>query len=149
MTNVHSYTLQGNWIGTKLGVGHLQTQGLASDVSIPVNLNGPGIGTNPEELLLSAASGCYLITLSALLTNREIPYLRIELESEGYVENDHGLRYDRIEHRPTIVVDHAVDELTLHALARHAEHACMISSALRGNVAVSVVPQILVQEPSR
>jgi peroxiredoxin-like protein len=118
---------------------------LSTKFSVPTNLGGPGIGTNPEELLLSAAYGCYLITLAILLTNRKIPFTRIELESEGFVINDKGLQYDRIEHRPTIYVDQPVDEEYIVALAKHAEHACMVSSALRGNVVVNVEPRVLVQ----
>jgi peroxiredoxin-like protein len=121
---------------------------LTTDISIPANLGGPGVGTNPEELLLGAAAGCYLMTLCTLLTNRGISYSKIELHSEGYVEDDHGLRFDRIEHHPTIVVDAGTDEAMVKRLALHAEHACMVASALRGNVVVQVVPTIQVQTPA-
>ncbi|MCL6594458.1 MAG: OsmC family protein, partial [Alicyclobacillus sp.] len=114
-------------------------------LSVPANLGGPGVGTNPEALLLAAANGCYLITLSKLLHNRGIPFLRIEVTSEGRVEHDGGLRFDEIVHRPTVVVEHADDEARILVLAEHAEHACMVSSALRGNVKVRVEPQVRVQ----
>jgi peroxiredoxin-like protein len=32
-------------------------------ISIPKEMNGPGIGTNPDEMLLGAASTCYIIYL--------------------------------------------------------------------------------------
>ncbi len=103
---------------------------------------------NPEELLLGAASGCYVITLAIILSNRKVPYTRLELESEGFVVDDGGLRFDRIEHRPTIYVDQPVDHEKISLYAEQAEHACMVSSALRGNVQVTVHPQVLM-EPAR
>ncbi|GGJ12378.1 hypothetical protein GCM10010885_22190 [Alicyclobacillus cellulosilyticus] len=145
MASIHTYTVRGAWTGDKFSVGRITSEGLTAQFSIPNDLGGPGVGTNPEELLLSAAAGCYLITLSAILSNRRIPFARIDLESVGYVENDRGLRFDRIEHRPTIVLDRPYDEEQLITLAEHAEHACMVSSAVRGNVAVHVSPRVIVE----
>lgn len=126
----------------------MTSAGFTTDISIPANLGGPGVGTNPEELLLGAAAGCYLITLCTLLTNRGVRYTHIDLQSRGFVEDDHGLRFDRIEHHPVIVVDTDASEEKVRQLALHAEHACMVSSALRGNVVVSVVPEVRVQAPT-
>jgi peroxiredoxin-like protein len=148
VVNTVSYTLQGTWTGGRTSSGQVSVGGLSSTISIPKELGGAGEGTNPEELLLSAASACYMITLGLLLTNRKIPYVRIDLESKAFIENDHGLRFDRIEHYPTIVVDEQGLEDELYKLAEHAEHACMVSSAVRGNVEVSVHPRVLVQTTS-
>jgi len=143
--NLQTYQVNGSWSGDKYSVGHIKSAALSTEVSIPENLNGPGVGSNPEELLLAAAASCYLITLSAILSNRKVSYLRIELSSEAFMENDKGLRLDRIVHRPTIIVDDTHPEVDVATLALHAEHACMVSSALRGNVSVDVEPQIVVQ----
>ncbi|MBX6352809.1 MAG: OsmC family protein [Thermoflavifilum sp.] len=145
MTTIVRYRMDAQWSGGRLGHGKLTGESLSTKLSIPVNLGGPGIGTNPEELLLGAAAGCYLITLATLYANREVPVVQIELESHGYVVRDHGLRFDRIEHHPTIVVDQPCDEDYLITLAEHAEHACMVSSALRGNVRVEVFPKVHMQ----
>ncbi|QSO54409.1 OsmC family protein [Alicyclobacillus curvatus] len=101
--------------------------------------------TSPEEMLLSAAASCYLLTLRTLLSNRNISVASIELHTEARVINDGGLRFDSIVHRPTMVLERLEDEVRLRRLAAHAEHACMVSCALRGNVTVSVEPTILVQ----
>ncbi|GMA49602.1 hypothetical protein GCM10025857_09590 [Alicyclobacillus contaminans] len=148
MTQLHTYTVRGEWSGDRHGTGHVSGERLSSALSVPTNLGGPGVGTNPEELLLSAANGCYLITLAILLTNRKVPYTRLELESEGFVVNDRGLRYDRIEHRPTIHVAPGTDVEQVEVYAEQAEHACMISSAIRGNVRVTVVPRVVVETSS-
>lgn len=148
MREQHIYPLSGTWSGSRDGTGTVHLSQTQVDFSIPGNLNGAGVGTNPEELLLSAAASCYLITLSILLKNRGIHYIRIDLESEGVVENEGGLRYDRMIHRPTIVLEQPADETLLRQLALHAEHTCMVSSAIRGNVEVSVEPRIAVNTPS-
>jgi peroxiredoxin-like protein len=148
MSEVHTYKVRSAWSGNRQGTGTINGDGLSSKFSVPNNLDGPGVGTNPEELLLGAASGCYVITLAIILSNRKVPYTRLELESEGFVVDDGGLRFDRIEHRPTIYVDQPVDHEKISLYAEQAEHACMVSSALRGNVQVTVHPQVLM-EPAR
>ena len=35
-------------------------------------MDGPGIGTNPDEMLLGAAATCYMITLAAMLERSQI-----------------------------------------------------------------------------
>jgi peroxiredoxin-like protein len=148
MASIHTYRVRGDWSGGRTSVGSIEGSNFNSPLSIPVDLGGPGVGTSPEELLLGAAYGCYLITLSTLLSNRNVPFTKISLESQGFVVNDRGLRFDRIEHYPTIYVDGPVDEEQISFLAQHAEHACMVSSALRGNVEVRVHPRVAVQAPN-
>jgi peroxiredoxin-like protein len=49
------------------GTGQFQIGSLQGEYSVPREMTGPGVGTNPEELLVAAAHTCYLMTLSALL----------------------------------------------------------------------------------
>jgi peroxiredoxin-like protein len=140
----HHFTLQGTWQGGREGTGSIQTTGFSSTISIPANMRGPGEGTNPEELLLSAAASCYLITLGILLKKRNLPVQTIHLESEGIAVVDPVLRYDRIIHRPKIILQNPTNEqseLAL-ALAKDAEINCMVSNAMRGNVLFHVEPQV-------
>lgn len=148
MSEHHIYPLNGTWSGGRNGTGTVHLRHTSVDFSVPENLNGSGAGTNPEELLLAAAASCYVITLSILLKNRNFPLVRIDLESEGIVENEGGLRYDRMIHRPTIVLEQPADETLIRGLALHAERTCMVSSAIRGNVDVSVEPKIAINTPS-
>jgi peroxiredoxin-like protein len=148
MNNVLKYKLKGTWSHGKQQTGQILTRNLSTTVGIYSDSDGNENMTTPEELLLSAAASCYMITLSLLLENRNIPYQRIELESEAIIENDKGLRLDRIAHYPEIVVDE-VDSASIDKIAKlthHAEHTCMVSSALRGNVEVVVYPRVTVTE---
>ena len=60
----HHFHLTANWPGKRNDIGEIQSGNLSTQVSIPKEMDGPGIGTNPDEMLLGAAATCYIITLS-------------------------------------------------------------------------------------
>ena len=51
------------WLGGREEVGKLRGDIINENISIPSSLGGQGKGTNPDELLVSAASSCYIISL--------------------------------------------------------------------------------------
>ena len=51
----------------EMKVGEVIGDVINEQISIPSSLEGTGIGTNPDELLVSAASSCYIISLAATL----------------------------------------------------------------------------------
>lgn len=144
----HRFILTARWNGGRNGAGEIAAGNLRSAVSVPKELNGPGVGTNPEELLLGAASTCYLITLSAILERRELPVADLALTSEGTVSTEGGVHFQKIVHRPRIRLSSGAtpeQRESARQAAEQAEHACMISKAVRGNVTVSVEPEVLVE----
>ncbi len=56
-----------NWSGGRESVGDLKGDVLSEQISIPSGLGGNGTGTNPDELLVSAASSCYIISLCSCI----------------------------------------------------------------------------------
>jgi len=138
----HTFKLNAQWNGGLGGQGKMSVGKLETDFSVPTDLKGPGHGSNPEEMLLGAASACYLITLGAILERREVPVSKIELHSEATVDADKGgLKFVSIVHQPTVHFSTSITpEQREQALAatERAEKACMISNAIRNNVAVSV-----------
>ncbi|MEH7381484.1 OsmC family protein [Bacillus sp. JJ1533] len=142
-----SFIVKGTWTGDRNGKGTITTDGFQTAVSAPKQLDGPGIGANPEELLIAAATNCYMLTLSAILSNREIEYTHLEVETEGIVGKDgKRLIFEKIVHQPVIFVKNADNELQerLIQLAHRAEKACFISQTLKGNVEVMVEPVVKV-----
>ncbi len=80
--------------------GNLKTQ-----VSIPPEMDGPGVGTNPDEMLLGAAATCYIITLAAMMERSKLEKVDLTMESEGIVDVTKGvITYKKIIHRPQIVL---------------------------------------------
>lgn len=140
---LHSFLLKADWPGGRNSVGTIEAGNLKTDVSIPPEMDGPGVGTNPDEMLLGAAATCYIITLAAMLERASISVSKLTMESEGIVEVEKGIiTYKTIIHRPTaILVDKGHIELA-QKLAEKAEKSCMISRALKGNVGIKLEADI-------
>ncbi|MFC5447169.1 OsmC family protein [Paenibacillus aestuarii] len=139
----HRFILTAEWSGGLHGTGEIRTNSLMSPISVPAGLGGPGLGTNPEDLLLGAAATCYLITLGAILHKQGIEQL--ELTSEITVDTAPAMKVKRLIHRPRIRAAAGTSEAQLEKIknsAIRAELVCMISKALRGNVEISVEPEI-------
>jgi peroxiredoxin-like protein len=136
----HHFYLEANWPGLRNGVGKIQSGNLITKVSIPPEMDGPGIGTNPDEMLLGAASTCYIITLAAMMERSQIEKVDLTMESEGIVEVTKGMNtYKQIIHRPIITLKSDAsdrDKRLAHRLAEKAENSCMISRAIQGNVEI-------------
>lgn len=142
--SVITYVVDGSWQGSREGRGMIKVSGSDTAFSVPESVGGVGIGTSPEELLLSAATSCYLITLGIMLDKRGIPVRDVSIETIGVLTTDPDLRYDRIEHRPILRLQHATaDQIDLaHKVLFQAEENCMVSATLRGNVEITVIPKI-------
>jgi peroxiredoxin-like protein len=144
--SAHSFFLKGSWTGGLAGNGMVTTEGFESAISVPHKLKGPGLGTNPEELLLSAAASCYLITLAAILGYQPIEISRISLDSEITVTTEGGLSVQKIVHRPKVElkknVSAEIQEKIMAAFLR-AETACLIAKALKGNVVFEIKGEVL------
>ncbi|WP_285122644.1 SACOL1771 family peroxiredoxin [Lactococcus petauri] len=133
----HIFTSQINWPGGRNAIGKLETGALQEKISIPSVMDGPGVGTNPDEMLLGAASTCYTITLAALLERNEITVLDFKVESEATVSVEKGVfAYEKIVHDLYLKIDEKADYDKTYRLAQYAETSCMISRAVQGNVAI-------------
>ncbi|RKQ17254.1 SACOL1771 family peroxiredoxin [Ureibacillus endophyticus] len=136
----HSFKYETTWDGGRNEVGYISCGNLKTEVSIPKEMNGPGIGTNPDELLLSAAATCYLISLATMLDLSKVPAY-LTLKSEGIVEVENSnLTYKEIIHHVEIALKEKSEKhiRLANRLAIKAEQTCMISKAIRGNVNVVV-----------
>ncbi|QSB10811.1 SACOL1771 family peroxiredoxin [Lysinibacillus fusiformis] len=142
----HKFTMDLTWSEGRNGTGNIKASNLQTQISIPREMNGPGIGTNPDEMLLGAAATCYLITLAALLERSEIDVAELSMEAHGFVSVENGVfTYEKIVHRPIITVQELTEQLEkrMIRLAQKAEQTCMISKALKGNVVIECDVQIL------
>ncbi|MBU8728621.1 OsmC family protein [Cytobacillus oceanisediminis] len=150
----HQFQLKAYWPGLRNDVGEIETGGLKTKVSIPPEMEGPGIGTNPDEMLLGAAATCYIITLAAMMERSKLEKENLTMESTGIVDVTKGvITYKKIIHRPVILLRADATEKD-HSLARKlaqkAEASCMISRAIKGNVEVELEETILTaKNPSK
>jgi peroxiredoxin-like protein len=143
---LHSFHLTANWPGLRNDVGTIETANLHTKISIPPEMNGPGIGTNPDEMLLGAAATCYIITLAAMLERSKIDKVSLSMTSEGIVDISKGIiTYKKIIHRPHLILQTEKDLELANKLAKKAESSCMISRALKGNVAIELEAKVEVK----
>ena len=138
----HHFHLTADWPGNRKDLGQIETGELKTKISIPDAMDGPGVGTNPDEMLLGAAATCYIITLAAMLERSHIPKVSLTMESEGIVDVTNGVfTYDAIIHRPKLLLPADLSDRDVEKaqrLAEKAEGSCMITRALAGNVKVSL-----------
>lgn len=145
----HHFYLKANWPGLRNDVGEIEAGNLVTKVSIPPEMDGPGIGTNPDEMLLGAAATCYIITLAAIMERSQLEKVSLTMESEAIVDVTKGVfTYKKIIHRPRIVLTEnaSTREMELaQKLAEKAEKSCMISRAIQGNVEIKLEATVEVE----
>jgi peroxiredoxin-like protein len=142
----HVFHLKANWPGLRNDVGEIEAGNLKTKVSIPPEMDGPGVGTNPDEMLLGAAATCYIITLAAMMERSGLEKVDLTMESEGIVDVTKGvITYKKIIHRPRIILKPEASEKEVELawrLAKKAETSCMISRAVQGNVEIELQAKV-------
>ncbi|MEI2443363.1 OsmC family protein [Priestia megaterium] len=144
----HHFHLPANWPGGRNEVGTIESGQLKTKISIPPEMDGPGVGTNPDEMLLGAAATCYIITLAAMFERSGIRQEGLTMESEAIVDVTNGVfTYEKIIHKPHVIItsEFAAQEEKINRLIKKAETSCMISRAIQGNVEIELEPQLTVK----
>lgn len=105
-------------------------------VSLASRMGEPQGKTSPEELIAAAHAGCFAMALGSVLAGRETPPERLHVTATVTLEMTTGA--------PAIVsseldvqgVVPGSDEAAFEAAAHEAEHNCVVSRALEGNVEI-------------
>ena len=80
------FDVQVAWSGTgREGLGRIDTDDLVLELSTPASMGGRGVGTNPEELLVSAVAACYTATLFGVLRRARLPVSSLAATASGTV----------------------------------------------------------------
>jgi peroxiredoxin-like protein len=146
---MHDYPVTVDWTGGREGKGTFVAghSGASLDIAVPEEFQGPGGGTNPEELLTSAITSCYSITFGIIASNRKLPVDNLKVEATGQVEqNGPSFKYVSITLRPTITLAaDATDEQIALAkdMAHKADAYCIVTNAVRNNVQISVEENVV------
>lgn len=147
----HDFMQRVAWQGGRDGTGGLELGARDVPLSVPKQMNGPGAGTNPEELLLSALGACFTITMGMIAVRAQPAVRRIEAEVHGRVDvvtqPKRGLRFSEIRFVPHLWL--AADQPrpsdeALRRLCEQAEENCFITQTVKGGVgAVVLDPPVL------
>ncbi len=79
----HDFKVQTSWQGGRNNVGNVQGDILSENISIPVSFRRCWYRNKSDELLVSAASSCYIISLAATLERAKFTDISIEQQSIG------------------------------------------------------------------
>jgi peroxiredoxin-like protein len=145
---MHDYPVTVEWSGGRDGKGKFAAEhsGSSLGIAVPPEFQGPGGGTNPEELLTSAITSCYTITFGIIAQNRKVPVQDLKVEAIGQVEqNGPSFKYTAITIRPriTLAAEATDDQVKIaEEMAHKADGYCIVTNAVRGNVQITVEPEV-------
>ncbi len=123
------------WQGSgKEGKGHLTTPSTVLDKTQYSTKSRfeDGIGTNPEELIAAAHSGCFAMKLSFNLSEADFPPQELEVTcnitfEDGAVKKSHLVLKAKVE---------GIDKDKFAELVNHAKENCPISKLLNAEITV-------------
>ncbi len=124
------------WSGSgREGEGRIVTDDLELEYSVPAAMGGRGVGTNPEELLVSAVASCYSATLLGVLRRAGLPAGSVRVDAVGTVV-DYPLRarFSRIVVSPTVVDGNPALLPAYEEAAETAHDRCFVGRTIAGNV---------------
>ncbi len=93
--------------------------------------------SNPEQLLLVAASSCQLLSFLAIMARARINVVAYTDEASAVMpEDSEPMRITRITLRPRIVIDGAVDEERVRRYVELAHRECFIANSLSAEIVI-------------
>jgi peroxiredoxin-like protein len=132
------FDVQLSWSGTgREGAGRVDTDDLVLELSSPGSMGGRAVGTNPEELLVSAVSSCSTATLAGMLRRAGLPMrsLAVKATVTGFPAR---ARFARIVVDPTVIGGDRRRRDEYEATADAAHDRCFIGRTLAPEVAYEV-----------
>ena len=148
MATIHEYPVDVTWSGGREGSGHAVAEHSHTkiDVAVPIEFQGPGGATNPEELLTTAIASCYTMTFGIIAAMRKLPVKSINVSAVGEVEQSGAqFTYKTVTIKPHIVLESDATEEQMKLtedMAHKADGYCIITNAVRGKVEITVQPTI-------
>jgi len=130
-------TANANWKGTGLeGKGTISTQSTTLDqaqLSFKTRF-AEGVGTNPEELIAAAHSGCFTMQLSFLLS--EAGLVPENLDTKAHVTFENGtITLIHLELTGSVA---GINEEEFKIFAQKAKEICPVSKLLNTEISLSV-----------
>jgi organic hydroperoxide reductase OsmC/OhrA len=146
MSGVHSYRTVLSWSGST-AVGYEQYDRThrielppgapALSVSADPAFRGSDELTNPEQLLLAAASSCQMLSFLAIAARSQIDVLSYSDQAEAVMpEDDRPARITRITLRPQIVVAAGSDVERVLRIVEKAHRECYVANSLTSEIVI-------------
>ena len=135
-----AFTSRLTWSGGRLSRGLVEAGGEMFQFSVPASMGGAGVGTNPEELLLSAVGSCYTATLAAILEAGHLPAAALVVRVDGSITDYPGpaARVSAITVNPTFAGIESGRQSEYESAAGSARERCFIGRHLGPQVTYRV-----------
>ena len=146
MSPIHRYSTAATWTGST-GAGYefysRAHEVTCRPVDTPLEMSGdPAFRgdprrTNPEQLLLAAASSCQLLSFLAVAARARIDVVSYTDEAEAVMpEDDRPVRITKIMLRPVITIHSDASDERLTHLVDVAHRECYIANSVKTEVLV-------------
>ena len=149
--HVHTYAATATWRGTTAAgyEAYSRDHEVVTPAGAPAialsgdaAFGGDGARTNPEQLIVAAASSCQLLSFLARAARARIEVVAYEDEAVGEMpEDDQPLRIVSILLRPRITVAAGTDLDRVRKLVMQAHEDCYVASSLRTQIVIE--PELL------
>jgi peroxiredoxin-like protein len=107
----------------------------------PLEFDGPGDQWSPEQLLLAAVEGCFLLTFRAVARASRIEFTALSVEAHGTVDRTDGVtRFTEIVLRPRVALPAGADYVAVRRALEKAERTCLVASSLETPIRVEPEP---------
>ncbi len=135
MADLH-FNIDVAWQGTgKEGEGVLHTGGYELACSGPASMGGKGVGSSPEELLLSGITACYSGTLFGVLKRAGLPVEKVVVKTDGVVTGyPLNAKFAQLTVHPTIVGGDTTKLALYKENAEIARERCFVGKTVAGNM---------------
>jgi lipoyl-dependent peroxiredoxin len=130
------YTAKAHVTGGRAeGHGRTEDGALEVDLRLPVEMGGPGGGTNPEELFAVGYAACFEGALGVVARRAKAEAGDVAIDSEVSLSPD-GKGGFLLSVALNVTLPSVEDPATAVELVRDAHQVCPYSNATRGNIEV-------------
>jgi lipoyl-dependent peroxiredoxin len=130
------YTAEAVAVGGREGHARTSDGGLDVDMRPPVEMGGPGGGTNPEQLFAVGYAACFQSALAVVARRQKVDTGKSTVESRVTIGTTEGGGFGLAVALDVHIPD--VDEITARRLVEGAHRVCPYSNATRGNIEVTL-----------
>lgn len=108
------------------------------NIALPENLGGPGGEWSPDELFVSSAEACAMLTFFWLLKDKDVEVLSYESEAEGisHIASGGKFRFTKVLIKPKIIISKDEDILKVEEALKKLDDSCCVSNSLKSEVVI-------------
>jgi organic hydroperoxide reductase OsmC/OhrA len=101
----------------------------------PLEFDGPGDRWSPETFLVAAIADCFVLTFRAIARATRMEWQGLDCDVTGTLAREQGKsRFTNYLIRARLTVPAGVDFAQARAALEKAEHGCLISNSLNGEI---------------